>query len=179
MANTIMYGRRSIDIVPDGITDIDIATMQSPRLPLGSVSGDFTVGETVYQATSDAFAVVARWDRQTMNLFLSQMTGTFDSTNVVTGATGGATGIPSEVAGIFQNGIRVSAVDLKPSRVGDTLVIREKTATGAFIYMRGDSSGGGIHKSTGGRSLRVKPYIAVADQTWATPGDVVIMLEID
>ncbi len=179
MANTIQFGRRVLNIIPDGSANFDIQTCQSGRLPLNTVVGTFTVGETVTQATSGATGIVGAWDDRNKVMTLSQATGTFDVTHVVTGGTSAAHGIPSEVSYAFPNGLRLSAVDFKPSQATDTLVIRENSATGSFIYARGDSTGAGVHKTTGGRSLRVKPYILASENTWHTPANVIISLEFD
>lgn len=179
--NTIQFGRRVLNVIPaaSSAADFDIQTCQSNRLPLNTVVGNFTVGETVTQATSSATGIVGAWDAVNRVLTLSQATGTFDTTHVATGGTSSAHGIPSAVNYAFPNGIRLSAVDFKGSQATDTLVMRENSATGAIIYARGDSTGAGLHKSTGGRSLRVKPYILVSEQTWGTPANVVISLEFD
>ncbi len=179
MANTVQFGRRVLNIIPDGSADFNIQTCQSNRLPLNTVVGTFTVGETVTQAVSGATGIVGAWDSRNRVLTLNQATGTFDTTNVVTGGTSTAHGIPSEVSYAFPNGLRLSAVDFKPSQATDTLVIRENSATGTFIYARRDATGGGIHKTTGGRSLRVKPYIKASEQVWGTPANVIISLEYD
>ncbi len=176
MANTIQYGRRVLNIIPDGATDFDIQTCQSNRLPLNTVVGTFTVGETVTQATSGATGIVGTWDSVNKVLILTQATGTFDITHVVTGGSSAAHGIPSEVGFAFPNGLRVSTVDFKPSQATDTLVVREDSATGTIIYARGDATGGGIHKPVA-VPLRVKPYIKASEQVWGTPANVIIFLE--
>jgi hypothetical protein len=177
MANTILYGGRSIGFIPDGSTDFDIATIQGNILELGTIVGTFTVGETVTQATSSATGVVSGWNG--LKLVLSQMTGTFDITHVVTGGSSTAHGIPSAVNYAFIRGIRLTAVDFKPSGPGDTLVVRRKIATGAPIFLRADTAGGGVHQAVGGRSLRRRPYVKASEQVWATPASVVVMFEYD
>jgi hypothetical protein len=157
--------------------DFDITRIQGNRLPMKTVAGVFTVGETVTQATSGATGIVSKWMNN--NLVLSTMTGVFDITHTVTGGTSGATAIPAEVGYAFSNGIRLSAIDFKPSGPLDTLLVREKGATGPYIMVRGDASGSGIHKATGGRSLRVKPYLLASEQTWGTPGSVLVSFEYD
>ena len=179
MANTISLGHRTVTIIPDGATDFDIATVQTNKFRMGTQVLDFTVGEAVSQATSGAAGVVTRWDKRQQVLYLDSMAGTFDTTHVVTGSSSTAHGIPAETQYAFANGIRLSAVDWKPSKAGDALIIREKIATGPVIYTRNDTSGGGVHKSTGGKSYRAYPYIAYADQTFDTPASVAIILEFD
>ena len=177
MANTIQYGRRVVNMISDGSSSFDITTVQGNALPMNTVAGKFTVGETVTQATSAATGIVSKWSRNV--LVLSTMTGTFDITHTVTGGSSGATGIPNEVGYAFPNGIRLSAIDFKPSGALDTLLVREKNTVGPYIMVRGDTTGSGIHKSTGGRSLRVKPYILYSDQSWATPANVLVSFEYD
>jgi hypothetical protein len=177
MANTILYGGRSIGFIPDGSTNFDIATIQGNILELGTIVGTFTVGESVSQATSGATGVVGGWNG--LKLVLTQMTGTFDTSHVVTGGSSTAHGIPSTVNYAFANGIRLSAVDFKPSGPGDTLVVRSKTATGSPIFLRADVTGGGIHQAVDGRPLRRMPFVKASEQVWATPASVVVMFQYD
>lgn len=177
MALNITQGRRTVTIIPDDSTDFDIATMQAWALPLGTVVGAFTVGEAVSQAVSGATGVVYAWKNST--LYLTDMVGTFDTTNTVTGAASTATGIPSEVRTAFPAGIRLSAVDFIGSSDTDILVIRDKIATGPIVYSRRDVGGGGLHQAKGGRSLKCRPYIAAADCQFQTPANVRIILEYD
>lgn len=180
MANTISIGRCTITIIPDGVTDFDITTIQTNRFPLASVTGDFTAGETVVQASSSAMGTVARWDKVQKSLYLYSMTGTFDNTNAITGGTSGAIGTPIEVAYAFPGGIRLSKADFASSQIGDTLTIRERSAHGPVIFARHrDASNSGFHRPVGGRSFRVNPYILAAEQDWGTPANVQIVLEYD
>lgn len=176
MGNTISFGRRSITIVPDGLTDFNMATMQSNKFAMTTQTGDFAVGETVTQATSGATGVVRRWDKPQQILYLDSMTGTFDATNVITGAVSGAHGIPVEVLYAFPNGIRLSDVR---QRSMDVLVIREHLATGPVLYTYKDGDGVGKHQGVGGRSLRVVPFIAAADVKVLNQADAAVILEYD
>lgn len=176
MANTITIGARTIAIVPDGVTDFDITTIQTNRLPLASVTGDFTVGETVVQATSGAMGVVARWDKVQNNLYLYSMTGTFDATNMLTGATSGAIGTPVGVAPAFSDGIRLTKVSFK-GMPGDHLVVRNRQATGEPLFNRTDHKGSGTSESLGGRPLRCKPFIAAVDCSYGDVSQASISLE--
>lgn len=180
MANTVSLGRRSITIIPDGSVDFDLATMQTNKFPMGTVVGDFTVGETVTQATSNATGVVARWDKRQSILWLYSMTGTFDLTHVATGGSSSAHGIPSETAAAFPNGIRLSAVRFTPSGAGDRLIIRGKGAvTGPILFSLVAGSAADISRSPGGHSLRENLYIDASEQDWGLPANVVIVLEFD
>lgn len=177
MALDITLGRRTVTIVPDGVADFDITTIQSWALPMNTVVGNFTVGESVSQAGSGATGVVYAWKNQT--LYLTNMVRTFDATNTVTGGSSGATGIPTEVHAAFPNGIRHSATDFIGSSLTDVLVIRDRSATGPIIYDRRDVGGGGLHQAKGGRSLKCKPFIAAADCQFQTPANARIILEYD
>lgn len=179
MANAITIGHREVVIVPDGSTNFDITTIQNSKLPMGTVTGDFTVGETVTQAGSSATGVVYAWDAVAKTLHLVSMTGTFNITGQVTGGSSGATGTPKEVMTAFPNGLRLSAIDFRPSANNDKLVVRQKTAYGATLFSRIDTTGGGIHQAVGGRSLRTKPYIVASECTFSTPGSTMIRLEFD
>ena len=174
MANTISFGRRSITIVPDGATDFNIATMQANKFLMTTQTGDFAVGETVTQATSNATGVVRRWDKPKQILYLDSMTGTFDATHAVTGGTSSAHGIPVEVLKAFPNGIRLSDVRFHPSGTTDLLIIRERLATGPILYKNGIP-----HQGVEGRSLRIIPYIKASEQAFLTPATCVIILEYD
>jgi len=187
MANTISISRRGITIVPDGSTDFDIATMQPAGFPLKTlVIGTtwFSVGETVTQATSNATGVVVGYDIAGGNIWLDQMTGTFDTTHVVTGGTSGAHGIPTVITPPYPNGVRLSAVRLKGS-AGDLLVVRENTATGPVVFSFVDKDGKGEKQSVGGRSLRMSPFIkmsssgAGSDCSFAAAASTTIFLEFD
>ena len=161
-------------------TDFDITRMQNGRLVVKTVTGTFVVGETVTQATSGATGVVYRWDPAINFLVLVQTNGTFDATHTITGGTSSATCIPTEVMYSFPNGLRLSAVDFQPSQDGDSLIMRETSSKGPVSFPRRiDTTGGGIHKAVGGRSLRVKPYIQAAEQGWGVPANVRIVLEFD
>jgi len=108
MANIIEYGRRTITITPDGVTDFDLAN-----------------------------------------------------------ETG------------FVNGIRLSAVNFYPSAANDVLAIRDKLVTGPMIYKVKDVVGGGVSQPIQGPSMKTKPYIKAADQTFGTAASVRIILEYD
>jgi hypothetical protein len=57
-------------------------------------TGDFTVGETVYQGatvdTSTGSAIVYRWDAGTRRLYLRSITGSFTTATLTVGVDGGA-----------------------------------------------------------------------------------------
>lgn len=177
MANTILYGGRAVGFIPDGSTNFDIATIQGNILELGTIVGTFTVGESVSQATSGATGVVGGWNG--LYLSLTQMTGTFDTTHVVTGASSTAHGIPSAVNYAFPRGIRLTATDFKPSGPGDTLVVRSKIATGAPVFLRADAVGNGVHQAVEGKPLRRMPFVLASEQVWGSPASVVVMFEYD
>lgn len=175
----VSIGHREVVIVPGTGEDFDITTIQSGRLPLGSVSGTFTVGEQVIQAGSGATGVVYAWSASQNVVRLVEMTGTFNITGVLTGSSSHATGTPLAVKAAFPNGIRLSAVDLRSSSDHDKLVVRNKNAVGHIIFSRMDNSGGGIHQAVGGRSMLRKPYIPINQCTFDVAANVTIRLEFD
>ena len=78
-----------------GVDDIDVVERQQSfvrTFELSSVSGTFTVGETVTGGTSAITGEVARWDATTSYLYLINMTGSFTLSEILTGATSEATG---------------------------------------------------------------------------------------
>lgn len=171
---------REVVIVPGTAENFDITTVQSGRIPLTSVTGTFTTGETVVQAVSGAQGVVYYYHADSKRLSLVEMSGTFDATNVITGNSSHATGTPTEVFYAFPNGIRLSAIDWKTSAQGDQLIVRHNNAAGPQIFNRRETTGaGGIHQAVGGRSLRVKPYISRAECVFDVSANVVIRLEYD
>lgn len=183
MANTIQYGRRSITIIPDGSTAFDLATVLSPLLQLNTLTKNtawYVAGESVSQASSGATGIVDAFDLASGNLWLNQIVGTFNATNLVTGGTGGATGIPSVVPYAFPDGIRLSAVRFTPSGVGDILVIRGKgKATGPRLFDLYAKDSSDISRSVGGRSMRENIYILESECTFAVAANVRIVLEYD
>lgn len=179
MANSISLGRRTVTIVPDGSTNFDITTIQSNMFRMLSQSGAFAVGEAVTQAGSGATGVVRRWDPVSQLLYLDSMTGTFDATNVVTGAISAAHGIPFSVQAAFPNGIRLSDVRFGSSGANDKLIIRDRIATGPIIYSVLDTSGGGKHQGVGGRSWKTKPFILASEQVYSDVSKALIILEYD
>lgn len=179
MANAISISVRQITIVPDGSTDFDITTVQSNMVALTAVTGTFTAGETVTQATSGATGVVYSWDAKNQVLYLVSMAGVFDATHVVTGGSSAAHGIPVGIPYGFARGIRLTAVDFSPSGTNDILVIREGKAVGSVIFKRTDVAGGGVHQAVEGKSRRRLPYIVATDCSFAVPANAKIILEYD
>jgi hypothetical protein len=180
MANTIMYGKRTVTLIPDGSANFDITAIQAPVLELNTVVGTFTVGETVTQATSGATGVVRKWDPVALKLHLTQMTGTFDITHVVTGGSSTAHGIPTAVPVAFLNGLRLSAVRFTPSMGNDTLIVRGRgLATGPVMLSLIAVAGADEDKMVALRSVREKPYILASEQSWNTPANVRVMFEYD
>lgn len=177
MANNISFGRRTITVIPDGTADFDIATVQARAFPLGTITGNFTIGESVSQATSGATGVVQDWKNKT--LYLNNMVGTFNATNVITGGSSGATGTPKYVGIAFPMGIRLSAIDFYGPSTSDHLVVRDRVITGPIIFERKDVGGGGLHKATGGRSLKVRPVIDASECSFATAANTRIIFEYD
>jgi hypothetical protein len=85
----------SDEALDTGIDDIDVVERQQSfvrTFELSSVSGTFTVGETVTGGTSAVTGEVARWDSATSYLYLINMTGSFTLSEILTGATSTATG---------------------------------------------------------------------------------------
>ena len=175
----ITLGHREIVITPGTGEDFDITTIQSSRIPLGSVAGVFQFGETVTQAVTGASGMVYSYHRNTATIRLVEMVGTFDAVNVITGSGSFATGIPKFVYAAFPNGIRLSAVDFIGSSPNDRLIIRNSSAIGWVLFDRKDASGGGVHQAVGGRSIRQKPYIAISQCTLSNPYLCRIRLEYD
>jgi len=85
----------SDEALDTGVDDIDIVERQQSfvrTFELSSVSGTFTVGETVTGGTSAITGEVARWDAATSYLYLINMNGSFTLSEILTGATSEATG---------------------------------------------------------------------------------------
>ena len=68
------------------------------KVTMGAITGAYTVGETVTQATSGATGIInAINGASNQILYLTNVTGTFDNTHVVTGGTSGATATPTTI----------------------------------------------------------------------------------
>jgi hypothetical protein len=159
-------------------SDFDVCRVQSGQLELGSVVGTFVAGETVTQATSGATGVVFSWQPYRLNLV--RTLGTFDATHTITGATSSATGIPNRVDWAYPDGIRLHSIDMGSSQTGDTLIVRDRTASGAIAFPRHlESDDTGYPRSVSGFATRVKPYIKASEQSWGVPANVQIVLEFD
>lgn len=99
---------------PDGVYEessylrfidcVAVAGNSGTMLTFPSTTGTgYVKGETVTQATSGATGVVNSFDQDPNFLYLKSVTGTFDTTHVVTGGTSGVTGTPSATTGAAQN----------------------------------------------------------------------------
>jgi hypothetical protein len=86
------YSDESLDTGIDTIDEIERQQSFVRTFELSSVSGTFTVGETVTGATSAITGEVARWDSVTSYLYLINMNGSFTLSEILTGATSTATG---------------------------------------------------------------------------------------
>ena len=159
-------------------SDFDIARVQSDMVQVGTVAGNFTVGETVTQATSGTTGIVFRWDTVSKILYLVSVTGVFDTTHTVTGGSSGATGIPLGPPLAFPDGIRLTGVSFK-GLPGDHLIMRSDKAVGAPVFNRTDHHGSGVSESMSGKPLRCKPYITAYDCAFADVTQVSITLEYD
>ena len=178
MAHNISFGRRTVVLIPDGSRACNLVAAQARAFPLNTITGDFTVGEAVSQATSGATGVVQDWENNI--LYLSNVVGTFDITHVVTGASSTAHGIPSYVGPAFPNGIRLSAVRFTPSAAGDRLIVRGSgIATGPILMDLLANTAADIARAVGGRSLREKPYILESECVFDNPAKAVVVFEYD
>jgi len=181
MAITVTVGRRFIDITP---SQEDIEAMSNATACVVTWT---THGMSTGDKVSFSGIAQANWTALNGNSYtISKVNNNSFSIAVDSSAFGaynaadpGKVGQDFDAKVYFPQGIFVSAVDFYPSAQNDTLVIREESGTGAVIYDRKDTAGGGLHKSTGGDSLRVNPYIKASDNTWTTPGSVWISLEFD
>ena len=104
------------ETVETGVEEIDdnvTAQIYTIQLTLGSGSGDFTLGESVYQgddlANATSQAVVTDWNPDTDILTVKSVSGNFTSGNTVIGDTSGA----SYVLGVKETMVF-------PEAVGDT-----------------------------------------------------------
>ena len=159
-------------------SDFDVARMQSDMVQMGTVVGDFTVGETVTQATSGTTGIVFRWDKVSKILYAVSVTGNFDTTHTVTGGSSGATAIPLSPPLAFSDGIRLTGVNFK-GLPGDHLIVRSDKAVGTPLFNRTDHHGSGVSESMSGKPLRCKPYIVAYDCAFADVTQVSITLEYD
>jgi hypothetical protein len=91
--------RYSQEVIATGQPDIDIVIQDDAYaidLTLGAGSGDYAVGEIVYQsadttsANASCSATVKSWDTTTNTLAITNILGTFTDTQAVIGETSGA-----------------------------------------------------------------------------------------
>jgi hypothetical protein len=94
-----------------------------------TLTGSFQQGETITQATSGATGIVT--SVQTGYLYYKSTSGTFNTTNVVTGGTSGATMTPSVVGGQANYILVLSSVSAVP-QVGASIQFATGD-TGAYI----------------------------------------------
>ena len=94
-----------------------------------AITGSFQQGETITQATSGATGVVT--SVQTGYLYFKSTSGTFNTTNVVTGGTSAATMTPSAVGGQANYILVLSSVSAVP-QVGASIQFATGD-TGAYI----------------------------------------------
>jgi hypothetical protein len=67
-------------------------------LAMGTVTGTYSLGETVTQASSGATGVVTYYDFANYRVYVKSVTGTFNTSNIVTGGTSGATATPATIS---------------------------------------------------------------------------------
>ena len=81
---------------------------QTIRLTIPDASGSFAVDETITTTSGDS-AVVVEWDAPNNYLYINQETGTFSSTEVITGGTSGSNGT---IAAINNRGLEPYSGDV-------------------------------------------------------------------
>ena len=94
-----------------------------------TLTGSFQQGETITQATSGAVGIVT--STQTGYLYYKSTSGTFNTTNVVTGGTSGATMTPSAVGGQSNYILVLSSASAVP-QVGASIQFATGD-TGAYV----------------------------------------------
>lgn len=105
------------------------------KLTIGAVtSGPFVEGETVTQSTTGATGRV-RWITPTgaSHLYLEAIAGTFNGTNLLTGATSGATATPSAAEFSGWSILTIGAITSGPFTAGSTVTGGSSGATGVVI----------------------------------------------
>lgn len=87
------YSHETVDTGIDEIDDIEVAQMFSVELTMGTGTGDYQVGEMVYQGTdfanSSASGQVLSWNEGTKVLRVNNLTGDFTSNVNIIGVTSG------------------------------------------------------------------------------------------
>jgi hypothetical protein len=120
-----------------------------------AATGSFTQGETVTQATSGATGIVT--SVQTGYLYYKSTSGTFNTTNVVTGGSSGATMTPSAVGGQANYILVLSSVSAVPQ-------------TGASIQFATGDTGAYIISAVSTATVNsVTVYIVTLAQQKVTP----------
>ena len=120
-----------------------------------TLTGSFQQGETITQATSSATGVVT--SVQTGYLYYKSTSGTFNTTNVVTGGTSGATMTPSAVGGQSNYILVLSSASAVPQ------------AGASIQFATGDTSAYVISAVSNATVNSVNVYIVTLAQQKVTP----------
>jgi hypothetical protein len=78
----------------------------------------------------------------------------------------------------FPGGVKLKAIKFFPSAANDILVVRSRIASGPIIAKMKDTTGGGSADVSFGEGLWCFPYIHLADCTYNTPANVIVMFII-
>ena len=130
-------------------------------LSVGAITGAFQVGEAVTQASSSAGGVISAIDLTSSpaRIYLRQTTtANFNTTNVVTGGTSGATTTPSAVStqpqagyGWWPQSFELQALRFNASGVINTIAngdLLKNTATGAYYTAFGAVTTTGVSQQS-------------------------------
>lgn len=182
MANTVRVGRRHLSIVFD-VVDIEGMTSANPCVVTwtnhGLSTGDLVSFSGITQSdwtalNGNSYPVTVLTANTFSIPFNSSGFGSYQPST-----DPGKVGQDFSLARFGWSVLRLSSVEFFPSATNDLLVIRDESSTGPITYKRRDTSGGGVHQSTGGESMGRQPYIKAADLVLATPSQALVLLEFD
>ena len=103
---------------------IAIETNAEVSLAVSSAS-DYTIGETITQAVSGATGTVIGYPEGNDVTFVGSVSGTFNSTNTVTGSTSGAVKIPSNVITPRYPNVYDSTIDGVKGNLNDGVILMD------------------------------------------------------
>ena len=135
------YSAEALDTGIDTIDQVERQQSFVRTFELSSISGTFTVGETVTGGTSAITGEVARWDSATSYLYLINMTGTFTLTEILTGATSLATGTYATKITTDETTETLSTIDAGTSNKVSSSKQFEIDADSVFDFTEGNPFG--------------------------------------
>ena len=78
----------------------------------------------------------------------------------------------------FPGGLKVKSIKFYPSAANDILVVRNTSISGPIMAKVKDTTGGGSADVSFGEGVWAFPHVVIADQTWNTVANAIVMIVI-